>query len=829
MGPIGYLSYQEAVEAGVAGFHQIEERLCVVRQWDVEKKQCADSWFHLTFQRVGSSLLINCRCRVCKTWDQECVHKTYLRIFEEERFRRKKPWPDIGMSESTVKSAELTEDAAKLTILLLRDTVDERSFVNLFSIGIRRDKNRAIVTHYGGNNGSGNWHCDRGCGHNPPCIHVKHAQDQLQRIVQCDPNAVHDPNIAYGEETSFNDFDINLENENPSISYLPIMPPLWCRLPSDGILYPERPPLRDPPKIIPLEATARCKCGAQIAPETELEIIERPCTVYTLCDVIATVVQLHKCPVCPGVRRRRIGPDPRNIGLFNYNNSIMFSHELLDDYTSAFTASETPFVAWHTMMRRRISAIGKEFLSVEMFRSAWFAYVVLQRFENDMSCERCGPDPATVIWDGVSLSFDLKHLLESMAPPTLLQPDSTVRPDVRPFARTQCFPEKSTRMLLKKWLKGVVSDATAGEQAELASTLVQVSQLLGEIDKAVAAVFNFKLATRDERQGETLPFLPEYTRLFQQVSNFFQQLRFGLTSFQLNADESVLQMVTRPALNRLATFLQNPAGANVSELIGIPALYTVLMKELKSEGRWHVSLIGLCRWLHGRASQVLKTLMVHEGAPLERSAGAEEVPWTKTGCCYSMPQIRVRPKYPKLPWDQKVENSKNRGDKCSKYYSTYVEKTQTGGIMVAWCTHSICYGFHCIRKGEGRDDVFSAMVTRWKKAPQTVVYDFACALGPYCMLREPDFFADTQFVIDAFHSTGHTKCSAAAFVKTYAEVNPELERVNTSAAECGNGVLSRIRKSTSYMKQIHAVIYTKVFVSVVNQVKRRVMSMFGRK
>ena len=72
---------------------------------------------------------------------------------------------------------------------------------------------------------------------------------------------------------------------------------------------------------------------------------------------------------------------------------------------------------------------------------------------------------------------------------------------------------------------------------------------------------------------------------------------------------------------------------------------------------------------------------------------------------------------------------------CQKYYSQYGENRLTGGIMAVWCTHSICYGFHCIPQAEGRNDVFSAIYTRWEKAPEVVVYDFACALQPYCMTR----------------------------------------------------------------------------------------------
>jgi hypothetical protein len=141
--------------------------------------------------------------------------------------------------------------------------------------------------------------------------------------------------------------------------------------------------------------------------------------------------------------------------------------------------------------------------------------------------------------------------------------------------------------------------------------------------------------------------------------------------------------------------------------------------------------------------------------------------------------------------------------------------------MCAWCMHSICYGFHCIPKGEGRNDVFSAMVTRWLKPPKRVIYDFACALGPYCMLREPDFFADTQFLIDAFHATGHTKCSPAAFLSNYAAVDPRLAKLNSSAAECGNGGIARIRKSVSYMSQTRSIQYTKVFISVWNRQRIR--------
>jgi hypothetical protein len=91
------------------------------------------------------------------------------------------------------------------------------------------------------------------------------------------------------------------------------------------------------------------------------------------------------------------------------------------------------------------------------------------------------------------------------------------------------------------------------------------------------------------------------------------------------------------------------------------------------------------------------------------------------------------------------------------------------------------------------------------------------------MTREPAFFADTLFLIDRFHAKGHTKCSPAAFLSNYSDVDPRLETINSSAAECGNSGIAKIRKSVSYMSQDRAIIYTKVYVSIWNRLQIRRM------
>ncbi|KZV90750.1 hypothetical protein EXIGLDRAFT_770508, partial [Exidia glandulosa HHB12029] len=162
---------------------------------------------------------------------------------------------------------------------------------------------------------------------------------------------------------------------------------------------------------------------------------------------------------------------------------------------------------------------------------------------------------------------------------------------------------------------------------------------------------------------------------------------------------------------------------------------------------------------------------------------------------------------------------------CNKFYETYGKRGQTGGLMAAWCPHCVCLGFHCIPKGEGRNDVFSALFTRWKKPPKVVIYDFACALGPYCMMREPEFFGETRFLIDGFHAKGHTRCTKACFISAYKKNSPALADVNSSAAECGDPYLF-VRGTRAHVRNTRALLVRKLS-SLVRKVFSLVRTVFS--
>ena len=240
---------------------------------------------------------------------------------------------------------------------------------------------------------------------------------------------------------------------NYTISYLPILVPIWAWLPSDQEHYPRPLPYSPENPVIPLTDTSACLCLTRFS--ASRHCLTKPCIVYGLTGARPGEIQVQACPQCPVMRRRYIGPDCRELGLFNYNNNILFTHDLLDDYTNSFTSSETPFTAWVSVVSRRYASHRSlhPFVSEATFRSAWFAYTRLQSFDNDMTCPRCGPTPDDVIWDGVTLAFAQKHVTESLQPPTVCHQLSACRAS-RYRSNQQLIVAPALRKSLKKVVTG---------------------------------------------------------------------------------------------------------------------------------------------------------------------------------------------------------------------------------------------------------------------------------------------------------------------------------------------------------------------------------------
>ncbi|KAF6749911.1 hypothetical protein DFP72DRAFT_818384 [Ephemerocybe angulata] len=795
-------NYRDAVEASVAGFYFIGGTVFVVEGWDLVRQRSAAGWYHLQYIWISGALHVVCTCPVGID-NRACVHRELFKTFE------------LDVSAENGGQNEVNEDS---TLFLRQQQINSPDeFLSVFSVrsfSSSHLKGRAIVTHVGSSATDGVWRCSKDAG-TDPCVHVRSAHRRLHDLLGGEAGDLEGVSImmAFKPGGSANRYV-------GSISHLPILPPAAIMLPSDPRLYSRPPPLRsEPPPLLRLNENSTCSCSPgkplfnPVGP-----VATQKCRVFTLVSAYKTDIQLQPCPECPRNHHRHVGPDLRELGIFNFNNSILVTHDLLDEYTIAFTVSETPFTAFVHMVNLRYGTTGGCFMGEDLFQDVWFAYVIRQALNNDMRCPRsgCGDYPDTVIFDGITLAFGRKHISGSLIPPTTSDSTSIVRPTVKNNPKQQLISNATLRKQVRRIIEVPSFDSLLSEEDDNdESDGPSAEQQARQEDRAR---LHFKLL--DDTVSGLREESPALASLFHEVyksillskksvspayRNFFRQVA---------AEESVLQMFNGSALENLRTFLANPIPYRLTEIITVPAVYNLL----KPRNTWD-DVIPILHWMLQRGDKVLQDLKRDPDLGSFPLIAIEEKSWAETGALYSFPQIRHRPIYPKLRTDQRQDTSKPRGDRCGKYYNQYGERRLTGGIMVAWCTHSICYGFHHIPESEGRNDVFSALVTRWPTAPHRVVYDFACALGPYCMIREPHFFENTLFVIDHFHSRGHTKCSPAAFLSEYANTDPRLVPINSSAAECGNSSLKRIRKSVSYMSQRRAVIYTKVFISVWNRLR----------
>ncbi|KAJ7110384.1 hypothetical protein C8R43DRAFT_1139394 [Mycena crocata] len=748
--PPAYDDFAEGVTMGTVGFYQISESFFVCEGWN--GSDSTGHWYHLQVVDAHSNYFA-CTCERA----DYCVHRRYMK--------------EEGLAAFSSSDRVFPRDADCKVTLFSRELTPGHETISLFTVASANKptqlKYRAIVTHTGASPDAGTWFCSKDSG-KVACPHAAVAKDYLTKLV--------------GDNTP-----VGSTRSPTAVSHLPIMPPVWAFLDTDTVLYP-RTSADLPPPLIPLGDNARCRCGATVNPARPTTQFE--CTVYTLTRAVAATIEVQICHECSKGRRNYVGPDCRDIGIFNYNNRTLFSHALFDDYNAQYTASETPFASYTLSMSRRYQTMASiPFVSGNVLRAA------------------CGDHPNETIWDGVTLAFGRTKLSGSLCPPTALLANHPVHSEVAPV--------KSLTMLadadLRKSVRKIVTTP-----AKAAKTRAAVEGIDEAADQEELKDAELKLVNQAvERVRITPDVCTRLKSLNSGLGELFETY-FGLGAVnvgisppnvylqlfkQIAAEESALQMITLPpTCDTYSTSPPSTNSFNTTEATPAPTNH----------------ILSLLDFLAARTLDVATRLTAGRLAMEVPDPDLDMDPWNESGCYYSMPAVRLRPAYPNLRHDQGAEGGR-RGATCNKFYNQYGKQRLTGGIMCVWCTHSICYGFHCIPQAEGRNDVFSAIITRWVKAPGLVIYDFSCALAAYCMSREPLFFANTHFLIDDFHAFGHTKCSHAAFLKTYAVLDPPLAQINTSAAECGNGGLSRIRKGVSYMGQTRAIVYTRTFLALWNR------------
>ncbi|KAJ7129034.1 hypothetical protein C8R43DRAFT_1134313 [Mycena crocata] len=644
-----YEDFAEGMSIGTIGFYQISKTMFVCEGW--EGSGSDGRWYHLqTIPGVTDAFVCTCNDR------GECMHTRYM--------------AREGLAGFSKSKESFAEHSTQVILF------------SMFSVATPHStllKNRAIVTNIGDGSGDGEWTCSKDS-QNLPCAHRTSARKYLLRLSGRED--------TQGEENG----DKGVIEEVPvvpvptrAVSHLSIMPPVWSALETDDKLYTRVSTLMPPP-LFPLGTNARCSCGAVPSQSEPVKLLE--CTVYTLTQAYTSVIEVRVCHECSIGRRRNAGPDCREWGFFNFNNRILFFHALMDDYTATYTAIETPFAGWVSTVAKQYETMeSKPFVDRTTFSTAWFLFADLQLWgakdRADMKCPDCGSEPKATIWDGVTLAFGRTKLSGTLCPPTLELLQAPVHLS-KSVGEQQVLIERDLRKAVRNIIRATIqktpastgvegldldsemeearklSEKAAAEAMQRIASIPTVCNRLKSVHPGLGAVFEHYWGVAASLCKVAVPEV--YKELFEQIA----------------AEESVLQMI--PAV-----------------LLTIPVVHRVLLFHERTSLPPELQL--LLGFLITRTLAVSKAL-IDRSQLLEQPQNIEEDPWDESGVYYSTPAIRFWPSYSHLRHDGKNEGSK-RGVNCNKFYGRYGKQRLTGGIMCVWCTHSVCYGFHCIPAGTG--------------------------------------------------------------------------------------------------------------------------------
>ena len=102
--------------------------------------------------------------------------------------------------------------------------------------------------------------------------------------------------------------------------------------------------------------------------------------------------------------------------------------------------------------------------------------------------------------------------------------------------------------------------------------------------------------------------------------------------------------------------------------------------------------------------------------------------------------------------------------------------------------HSKIVAYHIIKRGEGKRDAICSLYRFKKESPKVMMVDFACHAEETALNWLPEYFKDTSFVHDTFHSYGHVCSSRFGFLD-----NERKPCINSSLMEQINAYLQPLR------------------------------------
>jgi hypothetical protein len=499
----------------------------------------------------------------------------------------------------------------------------------------------------------------------------------------------------------------------------------------------------------------------------------------------------------------RIFYDGAEHGILNLNNDRLFTHSIFNDFISAFTSSEEPFHAYVRQLSEKYHQAKSsiEFCSQKLFQAGFYSFINLQQWRYKYSCPKCGDEPEVVICDGVHMAFPKSYLSETNPTSTYMTNNIAHYTGLHYLNKLSAKHLNTLRLttgrLYRKddeneFNKPVNEDDFSALLEALKSEYPEISDILRVISTKQAddtSCFTLRRLIRTLSCKD-----PIYNLARIQLINIIKSI-LESGSVSLSSDEKQNLQVFSPLLFDVVSLRCS---------ILLKPIIDNFLHSLLSKAESVFNQIG-----HSDTSV--------QDIPHDEQVADNDV-FLNTGQYFGTKQKRVLANYTNL-----YQRDKAKATKCHK--DSLHTRDLTGGTMIFWCPHRIAVGFHVIPSGEGRIDVFSGIFSRWTRAPKIIVYDFACALQYYCLIREFAFFAETIFLHDTLHDRNHVHCSESFTLRKYKlSGHPWFVFMNDSAAESGNSGLRKMKSICRYTTKQHFMILVRLQLEIQN--RRRIKALY---
>lgn len=459
--------------------------------------------------------------------------------------------------------------------------------------------------------------------------------------------------------------------------------------------------------------------------------------------------------------------------VFRYSKEVWFTHRLVHLYLDTAARGNPCFDAFYHTMRLQYARGGQDFCSKSTTRVVLQA--ALYHLDLDekkiLRCDKCSAIPTRhriFILDGTSNGFLNRTKVSRYA-----------TDEDRPNARTP-RPGKTFALVVSTKDRALVLSSL-----ESPDSFDRAAYLRGLRNVAVPGLISFVEHALDHSG-------------FEDVVTFLKDIS---SPYPITA--TVQHHMVLPRGQAIMDRIYAPISTDDRDCLRktFPSLSRLLTNFVSAPGEWAV----LLRRIQNLAIEIYMT------------TDREHHSWTRTN--EEHPHVCF-PEFPRIRENAWPRVASTYEASCTKHALQH--RHFSPGLFLICCPHGTILGYCAMQEYESVHTAFEMIVERFEIPPGMIIYDNACNLYRYGMMRCPAIFSQIRFMIDNFHSTGHIMCQPSFRFRHFPDDVAYMlghingRQLNTQAVEQTNSKLRRFQNALGFMTQENYISFIRVISCLLN-------------